>query len=220
MDTKLLEKVTGEYKKVKHPNFRIGDVIEVYTKIKEEDKERVQVFKGIVISIKGSGVSKTFTVRKISYSIGVEKIFPFFSPVIEKIKIIKQAKKIKRSKLYYLRQRVGKRALKAGIQVPAEGENLETEFEEEVKEEEAKSKVKSKRSQPKAGPPRAEKVVESSESAKQPSSEGKKKEEKDETEKSPSSLMNSASGGKLQRGKKKVENVEVEKDDKTEKEKK
>jgi len=132
MDTNLLDKVTNEYKKVKHPNFRVGDIIEVHSKISEGEKERIQVFEGIVIAIKGSGISKTFTVRKISYGIGVEKIFPLYSPNIANIKIIKRGK-VKRSKLYYLRKKVGKKALKAGIQIPAEGEDLETQFIEKEK---------------------------------------------------------------------------------------
>jgi large subunit ribosomal protein L19 len=134
MDTKIIEAVTGEFKKAKHPDFRVGDIIEVHTKLKENGKERVQMFKGIVLAIKGAGVSKTFTVRKISYGVGVERIFPLYSPRIAKIKIIKRASKIKRSKLYYLRDRVGKSALKAGVQIPAEGEDLETKMEEEVEE--------------------------------------------------------------------------------------
>lgn len=129
MDTELINKVTSEYKKVKHPDFHVGDVIDVHTKIKEEDKERIQIFTGVVIAIKGAGISKTFTVRKISYGVGVEKTYPLYSPVIAKIKIIKQAKKVRRSKLYYLRKRVGKAALKVGLQIPVEGDDLETKFE-------------------------------------------------------------------------------------------
>jgi len=138
MDTNLLEKITKEYKKVKHPDFKVGDIIEVHTRIVEEKKERIQVFKGIVIAIKGAGISKTFKVRKISYGVGVEKTFPLYSPMIAKIRIIKQGKKVRRSKLYFLRKRVGKTALKAGMQIPAEGENLETRFEEESEKKEEK----------------------------------------------------------------------------------
>jgi len=136
MDKILEEKVTNEYTEIEHPDFRVGDIIEVHVRIVEEKKERIQIFKGIVISIKGSGTSKMFKVRKISYGVGVERTFPFYSPMIKKIKIIKQGKKVKRSKLYYLRKRVGKIALKAGIQIPAVGENLETKFIEKKKQEE------------------------------------------------------------------------------------
>ncbi len=142
MKQNLINEVTSEYTSIKHPQFRVGDIIEVHTKIKEggkkkkenekekdTERERIQIFKGIVIAKKGSGVSKTFTVRKISYGVGVEKIFPLYSPNISKIKVIKRSKKIRRSKLYFLRKRVGKQALKAGIVVPAEGEDIETEVE-------------------------------------------------------------------------------------------
>lgn len=147
MDTELINKVTDEYKKVKHPDFHVGDVIDVHTKIKEEDKERIQIFTGVVIAIKGAGISKTFTVRKISYGVGVEKTYPLYSPVIAKIKIIKQAKKVRRSKLYYLREKVGKAALKAGLQIPAEGDDLETKFDasfDEVSEDKEKESKKEK----------------------------------------------------------------------------
>ncbi len=89
----------------------MGDKIKVYTKIKEGAKERTQLFEGIVIRKRGSGISKTFTVRKISYGIGVERIFPLHSPNIEKVKIVKSGK-VRRAKLYYLRGRKGKKAMK------------------------------------------------------------------------------------------------------------
>ncbi|MBN2015373.1 50S ribosomal protein L19 [Candidatus Dojkabacteria bacterium] len=135
MDTQLVDKVTSEYKKAKHPTFDVGDIIEVSAKIKEDGKERIQVFRGVVIAVKGSDTGKTVTVRKISYGVGVEKIFPIYSPMVAKIKVVKRAGKIKRSKLYFLRDRVGKLALKAGVQIPAEGEDLETEFEEKMEKE-------------------------------------------------------------------------------------
>jgi len=129
MDTKLVDAVTQKMKKIKHPDVRVGDVVDVHTKIKEGDKERIQVFSGMVIATKGSGVSKTLTVRKISYGIGVEKIFPLYAPTVIKIKVSKRSK-VRRSKLYYLRDRVGKQALKAGVQIPVEGEDFETQQEE------------------------------------------------------------------------------------------
>jgi large subunit ribosomal protein L19 len=94
----------------KIPEFRVGDTIKVNYKIIEGDKTRVQPYQGIVIAIKGTGVSKTFTVRKISVDrVGVERIFPICSPNIENIKVVKKGK-VRRSKLYYLRDRVGKQA--------------------------------------------------------------------------------------------------------------
>jgi len=90
---------------LKIPTFRSGDTVKVFYKIKEEDKERVQPFEGVVIARKGAGNSKTITVRKIaSLGIGVERIFPIFSPNISKIEVTKRGK-VRRSKLYYLRSR-------------------------------------------------------------------------------------------------------------------
>ena len=141
MQKDILEKATEEYTKTKHPDFKAGDIVEVHTKIKEAGKERIQVFKGIVLAIKNFGVSKTFTVRKISYGIGVEKIFPLYAPVIVKIKVIKKGD-VRRSKLYYLRKRVGKAAIKAGDMIPVEGEDQETKFEKKAVEKSVEDKDK------------------------------------------------------------------------------
>jgi large subunit ribosomal protein L19 len=84
--------------------FRPGDTIAVHYKIKEGDRERIQIFEGVVIAKKGGGLRETFTVRKISYGVGVERIFPLHSPLIEKIRI-KRKGKVRRAKLYYLRGR-------------------------------------------------------------------------------------------------------------------
>jgi len=110
MNTDILKKVEeGQYKK--RPDVKVGDTVKLHLKIKEGEKERIQIFEGVVIGIKGSGLSKTITVRKISYGVGVEKIIPFHSPMMEKIEIVKRGT-VRKSKLYYLRKRVGKRALK------------------------------------------------------------------------------------------------------------
>lgn len=93
------------------PKFHVGDTISVSVKVIEGDKERVQQFKGIVMGIKGSGISRSFRVRKISNGVGVERIFPFHSPKIAKIEIIKEGS-IRRAKLYYLRKLTGKAATK------------------------------------------------------------------------------------------------------------
>ena len=93
------------------PDFHIGDTITVFVKVIEGDKERIQQFKGIVMGIKGSGLSKTFRVRKISNGVGVERIFPFNSPKISKVEIIRHGS-IRRAKLYYLRNLTGKAATK------------------------------------------------------------------------------------------------------------
>lgn len=91
------------------PEFRTGDTIKVYFRIKEGDKERVQPFEGVVIRKRGSGTGATFTVRKISYGVGVERTFPLHSPLIEKIEIIRKGK-VRKARLYYLREKIGKKA--------------------------------------------------------------------------------------------------------------
>jgi large subunit ribosomal protein L19 len=90
--------------------YKIGDAVKVSFKIMEGKRERIQIFEGYVISIKGKGINKTFKVRKVSYGVGVERTFPFYSPNIAKIEMVKRGK-IRRSKLYYLRNRSGKSAL-------------------------------------------------------------------------------------------------------------
>ncbi len=98
------------FAKVKDIGFKVGDTVAVHQKIKEGDKTRVQVFEGIVIAIKNSGAGRMFTVRKISdAAVGVERVWPINSPSIEKIEIKKSAK-VKRAKLYYIRERKGKEA--------------------------------------------------------------------------------------------------------------
>ncbi len=93
----------------KIPPFNIGDTVRVYVKVKERNKERIQVFEGVVIRKRGSGTGKTFTVRKESYGVGIERIFPFACPSIEKVEVVKRGK-VRRAKLYYLRERKGKAA--------------------------------------------------------------------------------------------------------------
>lgn len=102
-------KVIEEGYRKEIPPFRVGDTISVSMKIKEGEKERVQVFTGLVIGRRGGGTRETFMVRKISYGVGVEKIFPLHSPLIEGIKVVKQGL-VKRAKLYYLRDKKGKAA--------------------------------------------------------------------------------------------------------------
>ncbi len=99
----------NEQLKTEVPQFGIGDGVKVYVKIVEGEKERVQMFEGTVIARHGGGISETFTVRRVSYGVGVEKTFPIHSPNIEKIVVFRLAK-VRRAKLYYLRSRVGKAA--------------------------------------------------------------------------------------------------------------
>jgi large subunit ribosomal protein L19 len=89
------------------PDFRAGDSVKVHVKITEEDKERTQIFEGIVLGIKGKGVGRSFTVRKISYGVGVERTFLINSPIVQKIEVVKKGK-TKRAKLFYLRGRSSK----------------------------------------------------------------------------------------------------------------
>lgn len=139
MDINILKKIEeGQLKK--RPNVRVGDTVKLHMKIREGNKERIQVFEGVVISLQGSGVDQTVTVRKISYGVGVERVVPMHSDLLSKIEVVKRGT-VKRSKLFYLRERVGKRALKVKnvkdtyltdeIEVPVSGE-------EEVVEEESK----------------------------------------------------------------------------------
>ena len=106
-----IEALEQKYTKSDIPRFDIGDTVDVHFKIKEENKMRIQVFSGIVIGAKGSGIRRTFTVRRISYGEGVERVFPFHSPLIDKIEVKKKGK-VKRAKLYYLRGKTGKKATK------------------------------------------------------------------------------------------------------------
>jgi large subunit ribosomal protein L19 len=91
------------------PDFRAGDTVRVHVRVVEGERERVQVFEGIVIRRRGSGLSKTFTVRKLSFGVGVERTFPLHSPMIARIEVVTRGD-VRRAKLYYLRSRVGKRA--------------------------------------------------------------------------------------------------------------
>ena len=91
------------------PSITVGDTVRVHLKVKEGNRERIQVFEGTVIAKKHGGINETFTVRRISYGVGVEKVFPLHSPVIEKVETVRRGK-VRRAKLYYLRDRVGKAA--------------------------------------------------------------------------------------------------------------
>ena len=106
---KAIELVSGIYKKEEIPEFNVGDLVKVDVLIKEGEKQRIQVFEGVVIAKKHSGVSETFTVRKVSNGVGVERVFPMHSPNVRGVKVVRKGK-VRRAKLYYLRQRFGKAA--------------------------------------------------------------------------------------------------------------
>ncbi len=106
---KIIDMLEKEQMRTDIPDFGSGDTVRVHVKIKEGDKERIQVFEGVVIRKRKGNIGATFTVRKVSYGIGVERIFPLHSPAIEKIEVIKRGK-VRRSRLYYLRELKGKAA--------------------------------------------------------------------------------------------------------------
>ena len=109
MNMQLVDQITKKQLRNDIPDFKPGDTLKVYVKIQEGDKTRVQLFEGVCIARKGGGISETFTVRKISYQVGVERIFPVHSPIIDRIEVVKVGK-VRRAKLNYLRGLSGKAA--------------------------------------------------------------------------------------------------------------
>lgn len=105
----IIKKIEDEQLKADITPFRTGDTIKVYAKVKEGQRERIQVFEGVVLKRQGGGNRETFTVRKLSNGIGVEKTWPLHSPIVEKIEVVRRGK-VRRAKLFYLRGRVGKAA--------------------------------------------------------------------------------------------------------------
>ncbi len=105
----ILDQITQEYKRNDIPNFKVGDTVKVHIKIKEGSRERIQIFEGFVLKRQSGGISETFTVRKISSGVGVEKTFPLHSPKIDKIELVREGD-VRRAKLNYMRSRTGKSA--------------------------------------------------------------------------------------------------------------
>ena len=105
----LMQAFTEKYKKAEPPVVAVGDTVRVHLKVKEGNRERIQVFEGTVIAKKHGGIGETVTVRRMSYGVGVEKVFPLHAPTVEKIETVRKGK-VRRAKLYYLRDRVGKAA--------------------------------------------------------------------------------------------------------------
>ena len=110
MSQALFEKIESEQFRKEPAIFAVGDTVRVHTKVVEGDKERIQIFAGIVIGRRGRGINSTFTVRRISYGEGVERVFPVHSPRVEKVEVERQGS-VRRAKLTYLRKRVGKGAV-------------------------------------------------------------------------------------------------------------
>ena len=129
----IIKSIEHEQLKNKIPDLHIGDTIRVHQKIKEGNRERIQVFEGIVIKKQGGGVNATFTVRRVAYGVGVEKTFLVHSPMIEKVELVRVGK-ARRAKLYYLRDRIGK-AAKTKENVAARIENREITIKENMTEE-------------------------------------------------------------------------------------
>ena len=129
----IIKSIEHEQLKNKIPDLRVGDTVRVHVKIKEGNRERIQVFEGIIIKKQGGGVNATFTVRRISYGVGVEKTFLVHSPNVEKVEVTRVGK-ARRAKLYYLRDRVGK-AAKTKEKVGARIETREIVVKEELVEE-------------------------------------------------------------------------------------
>ena len=109
MNKKGIELISQDYLRKEPFQIDIGDTVKVHAKIKEGTRERIQIFEGTVIAKKHGGISETFTVRRVAYGVGVEKVFPMHSPHIEKVELVRKGK-VRRAKLYYLRNRVGKAA--------------------------------------------------------------------------------------------------------------
>ncbi|HDI45890.1 MAG TPA: 50S ribosomal protein L19 [Candidatus Omnitrophica bacterium] len=133
----LISYVEKKYSKKGLPDFNVGDTVKVYTQFQEGDRTRTQIFEGIVIARKGSGTRETFTVRKISYGEGVEKIFPIHSPAVVKVEVLRRGD-VKRAKLYYLRERIGKKATKVRekiVSVKTKKDKSENKHREETSEE-------------------------------------------------------------------------------------
>ena len=131
----IIKSIEHEQLKNKIPELKIGDTVRVHVRIKEGNKERIQVFEGIIIKKQGGGVNATFTVRRISYGVGVEKTFLVHSPLVEKVEVVRVGK-ARRAKLYYLRDRVGK-AAKTKEKVGARIETKEIVIKEDLVPEES-----------------------------------------------------------------------------------
>ncbi len=104
-----LQKIAYHLPRKDIPLFKAGDVVRVHCKIQEGEKERIQIFEGVVIKIRNNGISSSFTVRKVSYGIGVQRIFPYYAPTVDRVELVTSGR-VRRAKLYYLRNLIGKKA--------------------------------------------------------------------------------------------------------------
>lgn len=138
----IIKSIEHEQLKNKIPELKVGNTVRVHVRIKEGNKERIQVFEGIIIKVQGGGVNQTFTVRKISYGVGVEKTFLVHSPLVEKVEVVRVGK-ARRARLFYLRDRVGK-AAKTKEQVGARIETKEITIKEDPSKAPEEEKVEVK----------------------------------------------------------------------------
>jgi large subunit ribosomal protein L19 len=136
----IIKSIEHEQLKDKIPELKVGNTVKVHVRIKEGNKERIQVFEGIIIKVQGGGVNQTFTVRKTSYGVGVEKTFLIHSPLVEKVELVRVGK-ARRARLFYLRDRVGK-AAKTKEMVGARIEDKEIVIKEQLTEEPVAEEVK------------------------------------------------------------------------------
>ena len=111
MNDQLLKDLTSEFIKENRDQFKVGDGVKVHVRVREGEKERIQIFAGIVISRKGSGIHESFTVRRIASGVGVERVFPVHSPLIDKVEVDRESITM-RARMYYLRDKIGKEANK------------------------------------------------------------------------------------------------------------
>lgn len=167
----LINEITKEYQKNDIPKFHVGDTVKVHIKIKEGARERIQIFEGFVLKKQNGGVSETFTVRRISSGVGVEKTFPLHSPRIEKIELVKEGE-VRRAKLNYMRSRTGKSAkIRAKIyteeQLAAEKAAIEAAKAEAEAEAKAKAEAEAKAAEEAAKAEAEVKVKEEADAAKE-----------------------------------------------------
>ena len=182
----IIKSIEHEHLKEKIPVLKVGNTVRVHQRIKEGNRERIQVFEGIIIKVQGGGVNKTFTVRKISYGVGVEKTFLVHSPLVEKVELVRVGK-ARRAKLYYLRDRVGK-AAKTKEQIGARIEDKEitvkaTIEEEPVVEEKVEAPVEEAKTVETEATPVEEVKTEEAPKAEEPAKEEVKEDATEETKK-------------------------------------
>lgn len=150
----IIKSIEHEQMKNKIPVLNVGDTVKVHVRVKEGNRERIQVFEGIIIKVQGGGVNQTFTVRRISYGVGVEKTFLVHSPAVEKVEVVRVGK-VRRARLFYLRDRLGKSA-KTKEKVGARIETKEITIKEEVTEAPVEEVAPVTETAPEAETPKAE----------------------------------------------------------------